>query len=390
MIRFRLIIFVTVMVLIGALQLSHAQVPKSLDLQTAMDLAWENQPELAVEKAGIGLLDADILTAGSRPNPTVMSDNGTAERTYRLGLTQMLELGGKRRNRIAVAKAERTAAVAKLENSRLELRAEVREVYTRLYALQQRLMVLKELLAKQKNTASQLASSPDANLMKVALAQAENQFDTFNWQARKAQQRLNYLMNVPLETVYTLTPPHNPVLDKTLQEYINLAMSKRPEFAALKARQGVLTQSLKLAKANRVPDLRLAVGPDWITSPGSGGNIVGVFAMADVAIPVFNRMQGPIQKAEVRQAQLLLEHTALGKKLGLEVTQAYEAVQYYQGLLNRYETSMLPMSAENLKTSGTFIAFQEYMDLQFEYLQTLLDAQGAISDLEAAALAGVI
>ena len=104
-------------------------------------------PRIQAERARRGIVDADVLTARwSIPNPVVMTDNGTAEYTYRLGLTQKIELGGKRRRRISLAMARYAVLESDLRVLAASLRADARRTYMDAFFAQERERMLIELI----------------------------------------------------------------------------------------------------------------------------------------------------------------------------------------------------------------------------------------------------
>ncbi|HEY8379486.1 MAG TPA: TolC family protein, partial [Nannocystis sp.] len=99
-------------------------------LATVMRKVEAEHPRIRSLQAERPVLAAKVLAARtSIPNPILLSDNGTAESTYRLGLTQTLELGGKRRRRVDVAEAQIGVHEAELRILAASLRAEARRTY---------------------------------------------------------------------------------------------------------------------------------------------------------------------------------------------------------------------------------------------------------------------
>lgn len=69
-------------------------------------------------------------------------------------------------------------------------------------------------------------------------------------------------------------------------------------------------------------------------------------------LPVWNRQQGPIQKALAEQAQLQQEQIVLKNKITLEVTNAYNAFYANQDRVMRYETELFPKPRPLRKNPG--------------------------------------
>jgi cobalt-zinc-cadmium efflux system outer membrane protein len=393
----------------------------SLTLEQAIAAAIANNPGLKAERAKLAVSEAEITKAGVRLNPSIVTDNGVAEETYRpLGLSQTFELGGKRRKRVAVAEGQRDVVLSEINTAVIDLRAEVRRAYTQLYNAQQRQKATQEIvdtaqrlmaIAQEREAAGDIAQF-DLLQPKIALLNARNELQTIAYEVVEAKNHLNTLLRQPLSVSLTLAPPPDFVrvaqtpsgqeafqgnagqADPELAALLDLAFRHRPEIQTRERNVEVARRQLMLARANRIPNLTVVAGPDVITEPGQ--QRVGVFVSGNLDIPVFDRQQGQIREAVARRAQLRLEQAALANNITLEVANAFTALINNRNRLRRYETELLP-EAENLvdKSHRAFAvgkasillpitAQQAYIDTRLGYLRTLLDYQNAISRLERA------
>lgn len=87
---------------------------KSITLSKAIELGVLNNPTLKAARAKLGISDAQILQAGLLSNPNIISDNGFAEDTFRVGIEQTIELGNKRSRRIKLQKCKKMLFSKKL------------------------------------------------------------------------------------------------------------------------------------------------------------------------------------------------------------------------------------------------------------------------------------
>lgn len=405
---------------------------ESLTLDQTIDIAVKNNPQLKAAQAKLGISEAEIKTAAARPNPTIMSDNGIAEDTYRAGIEQTIELGWKRKRRIAVAKAEQTVMQSEIAEAVLNLRADVRRAYTQFYLSQERQKAYEEILQNtekllgitQKREQAGDIAQLDVLQADITVAKAKNDLQTLVSQLVSAKNQLNTLLNQPLDTSLSLAPPtifpqvvveKTPSPDKTetgalqlavqktdfnLDRLIEMALDNRPEVQQNENAQDAARQKLALAKANRIPNLSLTAGPD-IVVPGGGENQFNAFFIATMELPVWNRQQGPIQKALAEQAQLQQAQSALKNQITLEVTNAYNAFFAHQDRVMRYETDLFPKAQEIVEKSWRSFeegkssiliplnAQQAYIDTRLGYLQAMVDLQQSISDLERAVGTGL-
>lgn len=119
---------------------THAEGPHvKLTFGEAVARALQGAPLLRAGDAGIDAATAGVDQAGVRPNPQIgvevenftgtgpYSDFGSTE--YTLTYSQQLERGGKRSARVALAQAERDAALLDREKSKLDLVYSVRQAW---------------------------------------------------------------------------------------------------------------------------------------------------------------------------------------------------------------------------------------------------------------------
>lgn len=400
-----------------------AESPSLLTLESAIETAIQNNPQLQAARLKLGVSEANVLTAGARLNPTAMSDNGIAEKTYRIGIEQTLELGGKRRHRIAVASAQQRVVLAEINTLTLDLKTHVRRTFAQLYNDQERQRATQEILqttrelvdiAKKREAAGDI-SSLDVLQAEIVQVTTHNELQTVQAQMIQERNRLNSLLNQPLSNTLELSKPSlslpetNPPDGSTdaplkgditvtavpdLAQLISTALSNRPELHQVIHNTQVAKEELALARANRVPNLSVTAGPD-IVDNGPTQN-VSVFIIGNMQIPLYNRQQGPIKAAIAEQKRLTQEQVALENQVKLEVTNAYNALTSSQERLLRYETELLPKAQTVLSKSRSSFqegkssiltpiqAQQAYISTRLGYLQAMLDAQHALSDLERA------
>lgn len=377
---------------------------ETLTLEQSLEWAIQNNPELKSAQARLGISEADILSAAARLNPNLISDNGLAEDTYRLGIEQTMELGGKRQKRILVAKAQKQVVLKEIDQAVMDLRMQVRRAYGQLFYAQQRQLAYQEILtateklleiAKKREQAGDIALL-DVLQANIATVNASNDYQTIVNQVTEAWNNLNAAIYKPLEHRYDLNQPEASFQTTlALPELVEIAFNTRPELKQIEENMAVTEAEYLLYKANRVPNLSLTIGPDFVI-PGGGNNQTSLFAIANVGLPLWNRQQGPIQKTIAKKTQLALEREALKNRVNLEVSNAYNSLVTQQTRLMHYETEILPKAQEVVEKARRSFeegksnilvpinAQQAYINARLGYLQTLADLQNAISDLERA------
>ncbi len=401
--------------------------PLSLTLPDAMKLATQHNLQFKTIQAQLGISDAEIRTASTLMNPSLMSDNGVAEFTYRLGIQQTFELGGQRYKRMAIARAHKRVVEESIRQGLLELYSEVRAAYVGLYYAQARCKTYERLRDQEEKLVSIAksrvdpnggsASEEDVDVMQteIQLLSTENDLDLEERQMTEAQHHLNAVLNMPLQTpLHLAAPPVFPELpvgqtptpipsrqvieSLDQQALIQQALERRPDLKQLQAEAAVLPQQLRLSKADRIPKLTLAVGPDTVTEPKV---VYSVFAMGFLELPIFDRQQGPIQRILAEQVQKNREEAALKLQIQLEVSNAYNALLANEERVLRFEEKLLPLgfhlsekSRENFEQRKTSVlvpltAQHQYTQTVLGHLQALKDLQDAMNDLEKAIGAGL-
>jgi cobalt-zinc-cadmium efflux system outer membrane protein len=374
---------------------------QTLTLEQALTFANNNSPKAKAIKAQAASGNAAILTAEARLNPSLMSDNGVAENTYRLGVEQVFELGGKRQKRIAVAKAQQAVLLSTIQLQLLALRTQTRQAYAEAYTAKARQQALNSIVTNTQTLlriSQQREQAGDVALLDVLqtdieLANAQNELQSAIVAVQQAQTKLNALLNLPLNTTLNLTLPTTITTMPSVEQLQLQALEHRPEWQHLQQQLLVTERELALAKANRTPNLRLTGGFDKTT--GEGGK-QSVFAMGSLELPLLNRQQGPIAEALAKQTQLLAEQTALQQQLLLEVTAAHNAWHASQQRLELYETNLLPKVTTIMEKSRRSFevgkapivtaihAQQALANTQLGYLQVVQALQSAIGQVEEA------
>lgn len=378
-----------------------------LSLDEALELALKQNRKLQASKAQLAISDADIKIAKARLNPNLISDSGIAERTYRLGIEKSFELGDKRNKRTELALSDKAIHTESINTDILNLQSEVRLNFIKLFILQEKHKLFQETL---DNTEALLeifvkhaGNGDNANIdvlqIEIANLNTKNELGNIELQLNEAQNNFNALLNQPLETKLELIHPNQSPTslseNRSINELINLAIQNRPELQQNLNTQKSAINQLKLAKANRIPNLSLTIGPDLITK-SSGNDSVGVFVMSNMQIPLFNRQQGQIESAIARQAQLELEQAALAKQVELEVINSYNSLNLNKEQISRYELEITPKAQTvNEKAKRCFEegkclvlipinAQQSFLSSKLGYFDSLAAYQNSVCNLERA------
>lgn len=284
---------------------SGAAWAEPVTLPEALDQAAGNSPRLAQARAQAEAAEARARQAGVSPNPEISLEveNFAGTGPYRnvrsaettLALSQRLELGGKRSARVAVASAERDAALLAYKRAEADLARDIRIAYAELRAAEDRAVLARDNVAQAEELARsarlfvEVGRDPPLRKLRadalLAEAKAE-QARTFGelLTARRALADLIGSSDPELSAVgfdEGATPPMLPPATPTLDE--QLAAAERD---AARAR-------ILVAKANAVPDLTASAGVRRISDGRETAFVAGIA----LPLPIRDRNRGNIAAA---------------------------------------------------------------------------------------------
>jgi cobalt-zinc-cadmium efflux system outer membrane protein len=347
--------------------------------------------------------EAEILIAGLRPNPDFISAYTRSEPRLQYSVSQLVELGGKRGRRIDVAKNELRLTELDVDTALRTLRHDVRAGYFNLALArnsselgQQAVTQARELadIARTRFEAGDIAQF-EVLQAELAVDRATNDLDRLQNTERIARALLNQLLNrepeAPLDQRDSLFIRLSSVSAQTL---ISQALSQNVELRTVEQQIKTEESRLRLARAQRIPDLTLEPG---IESLDSAFSHPGFKMQVTVPLPIFNRGQGETRKSSAMLDQLRAERDAARQRIASEIGRAVLNLESARKQVEFYETRLLPeaerlrqLAIEAYQVGQTGLlsvidATRNARDVRQAYLQALFDYQTAVADLEQAA-----
>jgi outer membrane protein, heavy metal efflux system len=375
-----------------------------LTFQEIYDLAERNNLQIAAVRRRRAVAEAAILIAGQRPNPDFISAYTRSEPRFQPSVSQLIELGGKRGRRIDVARNELRLTELDLDAALRTLRHDVRAAYFNL-GLARNTLVLgqqavdqaKELadIARTRFEAGDIAQFEvlQANL---AVDRATNDLARLDNAERIARATLNQLLNrapdAPLDLRDSLFVRPGSI---STAELIGRALQSNVDLRTAEQQIATEQSRLKLARAQRVPDLTLEPGLEMLDSayPGRPGFKMQV----TVPLPIFNRGTGEIKRSSAMLEQLQAERDATRQRVSSEIGRAALNLESARKQVEFYESRLLPaaervreLANEAYRIGQTSLlsvidATRNAREVRQAYLQALTDYQTALADLEQAA-----
>ena len=387
--------------------------PLVLTMQSAVTRAIENNPTLKAQRFDRTAAEADQLTAGLRQNPSLTinadilpSDGlGIAEKNYGISLAVPIELGGKRDARLAAADAAISVTELQYRDAirtttfgvrsafiDLAVAAARAEAYSENVALLDSLVALSEIRVRDKDIAS------------VELTRSEVERDRVQLEAlrlqeayRAAQMTLGAFMGASREESRFVADPALVTNVRTaaagvfpsLDSLVAIAERSRSDIQLLRAAE-------REAEANRqlqasLASIDLTVSLDYFRSQ----QITYYGSTLSIPLPIFNRNQGEIAKADVRNEQAHAQTNAALVQLRADVTNAYYDALNKQHALVALDQNVLGKSREvraaveyAYRRGGTSLvdfldAARTYNELQQSYVEALGDFAKSLVQLNA-------
>ncbi|MBS0207761.1 MAG: TolC family protein [Planctomycetes bacterium] len=357
--------------------------PMVVTLETAITNALAASPRLRSVKASLAASkgERDQASAWANPEASVEAENIGGEGQYRglrsaevtYGVSQLIEIGGKRSARIDVAEQGATLAGFDYETARLDLVREVQLAYIDAIAAQEQAQITSEQQELAKDVLSVVSQRVGAarepliqkSKAEVALSTSTIAHDKAELALVTAKRALaslwggtNEAYELDNAAFFTITQPAP--LAVAMDEW-----KKNPDFARFDAEVARSKAALDLEKANAVPDPRISAGVRDFRESNDRAFVVGL----SLPIPVFNLNRGNIETArqEVTRTESIRENAALTLNTELTRAQAELEIAYNQAVT--LKDTILPAAQKAFTLSR-----RGYGEGKFSYLE-VLDAQ---------------
>lgn len=292
--------------------------PKPMTLAEALDLARTSSPVVEIANAQVEAARGRQQQAGAGINPEasytvenfsgngVMSGMDNAEST--IGLSQRIELGGKREARSATAGKQADVVAVRARISRADLDFAVRERFANLSAAEERLDLARAAVERARRLSSLAQTLVDAGrepplrlLRAQALAaETEAQLNIASAELGAAQRALVVLWGGGAAAVDAMGPWEFQQPD----ERVNSSPTETLDYRVAVAEHDTAEASLRLEKSNAWVDVTVSGGFRRFEATGEQAWIAGI----SIPIAIQNMNGGAIAaaRADDRAAELEL------------------------------------------------------------------------------------
>jgi len=407
-----------VLVSAGAQSATNAVQP--LSLADAKRLAFERNWDLLAAQSGVDAATAQLLVAKEFPNPgfsystariaaydnSSPEGNGLWSRNYDtiFAVNQLIEIGGKRRDRKASAQAGLSGARARFYDARRLLDQGVTKAYLAALLAGENARILNDSARMfQHEVGIAQARLKAGDLSESDEQQIENNADVFELQAKSAgaaaaQARIAVEILLGIEQPKGNWTPADALAQMAVSApQLNESKTNalRPDVLAAEADLNQSKSDLKLQKAMRIPDPTFSVLEEH--NPYGGlfpDDSVGIGV--SFPLPLWNWNRGEIKSAQAAVDKNALALAKARAQVAADIATAQSAFQEATERLQRYQTQILPKS-QKVRESVAFAyekggltlvdlleAERADNDARLATAQAMADAASAAADLKAA------
>lgn len=340
-----------------------------LTLESAIAALIDGSPALRTKFQEIPKATADVLTAGLRANPLVFasvddvpygeySPARPGETGYGLTVIQPVDINQKRAYRVIAAERARSVTQAQYQDA---VRTQIDELYTRyidVVAAREAARYVDASVAglrEAREAVDRLVrmhelSALELRRIDIQIEVAELAREEAAIALDSAKRALALLLGWPPPDVhpFDIRATVSSALEGLPhpEEAIALAQESRPDLRAYHLGLARASAEVALATKERYPDVFVLYTPWGLTdNTPTGGQDASSWGLSGMAsVPLFNRNQGNIRRAELSSHQARIELQQVRDRVEAEVRQAMQAVRTSAARVQRLEKTILPAS----------------------------------------------
>jgi cobalt-zinc-cadmium efflux system outer membrane protein len=371
-----------------------------ITIEQAVSEALEKNLDIMAERYRLPIVDARIVSAKLRPNPVLSvwgiyldwlgtgfnaAENAAGPSEIGARVDFVMERGGKREDRIDVAEAGKAVARFELLNATRTLIADVQNAFVDVLQAKADVALAMESLKTFEEivrvNSSRVSSGDLAEVelirSQVAQLQYENTARQTELRLQTARARLQLLVGRrrgdPLVDAGGAMRRDETLL--SLDTLRGQAFTRRPDVLAQRQDQARSQAEVRLQLAQGKVDYTVgaAVHRQWVTPLAAGNSLSLAFSMP---LPVSDRNQGEIARAEQERLQVEARLRALETTIENEVDRAYMQYQNARTTLDRLEGSLMGR-AQDVRNVTEYsyrrgqASLLEFLDAQRAYNETV-------------------
>ena len=378
--------------------------PDVVDLPALLRLVREASPRLAAERQAVAGAEANRITAGAYPNPTLnygqfRPRGGQAtlfegSRQEQANVEVPLLIAGQRSARIERAEREIEAARARVASGASSLSAEAGAAFVALLAAQEKAALVlgaNEELARLRNIvagreASGMATRYDLTRLDVELGGSRAKLEEAKADVSDRSGNLAALVGLP-----NWRP-------KAAGKFSPMALGAgaftgprdravtSPATVAALLDETAAQSGIDVARRERWPNTSVTAGRTWTSDPFGGANYLGL----SVEVPIFDTRRGPLAKAEADAITATLRRELAQAEVAANLERLANVIAARQAALQSFErdaASQLPalkQMAEDAYRLGrsSILELLDSTRSRYDLLQTRIELIAALYDAQ--------
>jgi outer membrane protein, heavy metal efflux system len=391
---------------------AQAQVPASVTLDQAIELALRHNHNLLATRTTIQQSQAEEITANLRPNPNMFGDweylplgapssqnpdlyPGVSTGDYLrnnteidLGLSYLIERGKKRQHRLQAAKDVTAQTRSLVADSERGLTFNVATLFVNVQLAESTLDLAQTDLKSFQQTVDigqeqyRVGAISEDDYLKIKLQLLQFETDVQQAQLAKEQSLSDLRQLLGYESVaadYDVSGPFDyQPLKGNLDDLQLRALQTRPDLRA--AQQGVTA-------ANSQYQLQKAIGKPDVTVQGNYSHVNGINAATvygSIPLPIFNRNQGEIARTGFAITQAQEQEKFTNGQALTDVHDAYEGVRASDKIVMLFRGGYLDVAtkdrdiAEYAYRKGA-ASLLDFLDAERSYRATQLAYRQALA-----------
>jgi cobalt-zinc-cadmium efflux system outer membrane protein len=332
-----------------------SSLPRAVSISQLLRIARDQSPRFAAARTRIESARAEVVGAGILPNPRITYGHyqlssrvntmfdGKAQEEVTLEVPVLI--AGQRSARVEAAEKRVEAAEAGVEADFAGLIREVWGLFVKLLAGRERVEILdqaardinglRSLVAGREQAGS--ASQYDVLRISVEAKSLETRLETARSELAGTAGDLGILLGLPEwrpEASGTLGPLGVPADTRSLWE---AAERRNPELEAVRRAEIAAEAGIEQARRERWPTPSFLVGTAFTDKPYGMTPYAGI----SVELPLFDRGQGGMARAEAERQAILAERQLIASRTRVELERAIEQLTRRRESLAKFEQEVL-------------------------------------------------
>ena len=396
-------------------QIQTSNIEEPIGFKQYLELVTQNNLEYAAEKFNIEISEAAVELAKVFPNPSLSFDwanysEGQSPTGYGFTseLSTTVELGGKRKARIELAKSEVSLSKALLKDYFRNLRAEAAHVYLEAINQKQHYNIKQNsyetmkrlseadsirLLSGSIMQTDAIQSKLEAGILLNELLQEEVKLQTAMGQLKLFASIIDE--SIVFKTIDTLKSISQ---EFKLTDLINKAQQNRSDLEAARFSIEASSRANTLVRKERKMDLDLSLGYGneyFIPSVDPSSRAINGIVAIPLRFSNFNK--GDLKIAELHTEQAQKIYSSVEVSIVTEITQAFHTFKSAKIQVNNFQNNLLDQSEELMK--GKIYSYERgetsllevlnaqrtYNEIQTTYIETVHESYVFWIELEKAA-----